>query len=305
MDYSSLVITQTEEYISFVLKEDSFSTLEYKVLMNLEKGDFLPAYQMKQNGRQQLLYAIPGSFHTLESIGYSLEPKMIFYVLDSIDRLCSEIENNGFLKIEHLDMNPKHIVLDMNSGKIQMIYLPVNSNETVMLNKEKLLRELALNLVFHNVNLNVSTRMQRLHADLMDHCISFPMIMEKIHSGMYEKEMYFDEKGTMVVKQHTPEGKRSPYLVMLENQMRLEINRSDYVLGKSRDMADGVICNHSAVSRRHCRIITEKGRCYIQDMGSKNGTYVNNRFLLGNEKVELHNGDRVRLAECDLIFYEG
>lgn len=61
MDNTSLVITQTEEYISFVFDEDSLSTLEYKVLMNLEKGDFLSAYLMKQNGRQQLLYVIPGS----------------------------------------------------------------------------------------------------------------------------------------------------------------------------------------------------------------------------------------------------
>lgn len=305
MDNTSLVITQTEEYISFVFDEDSLSTLEYKVLMNLEKGDFLSAYLMKQNGRQQLLYVIPGSFHTLETIGCSLEPKMLFYVIDTIDRLCMEIESNGFLKIEHLDMNLRHIVLDMNSGKIQMIYLPVINNVTVMLNKDSILREMAKELVAHNVNLRVSTRIQQLHTDLMDSRIAFSLILEKIRSGAYDKEMYFDEKGTMVVKQQTAPGKRIPYLVVVENQMRLEINRPDYVLGKSRDMADGIIYNHSAVSRKHCRIIEEKGCYYIQDLGSTNGTYVNDRYIMENARVRLHNEDRIRLAECDLIFYEG
>ncbi|MBO5284236.1 MAG: FHA domain-containing protein [Lachnospiraceae bacterium] len=305
MDHTSLVVTQTEEYISFVFDEDSLSTLEYKVLMNLEKGDFLPAYLMKQNGRRQLLYVIPGASHTLESVGYSLEPKLLFYVIDAIDRLCMEIENNGFLKTEHLDMNLKHMVLDTNSGKLQMIYLPVSSNATVMLNKDSALRELAKELVSHNVNLKVSTRIQQLHADLMDNRISFTVILEKIRTGAYERETYFDEKGTIVVKQQTGGVRKIPYLVVLENQMRLEINRPEYVLGKNRDMADGVIYNHTTVSRKHCRVIEEKGHYYIQDLGSKNGTYVNDRYLMGDEKVELHNGDRVRLAECDLIFYAG
>lgn len=307
MDNMSLLVTQTEEYISYVLDEDSLSTLEYKVLMNLEKGDFLPAYRMKLNGRQQLLYIIPGSFHTLESVGNSLEPKLLFYVIDTIEKLCREIENNGFLKIEHLDMNLKHIVLDMNNGKLRMIYLPVCINTTVMLNKDSALRELAKELVSLNVNRKASTRIQQLYADLMDKQIGFDQIIEKIRTGAYEKEMYFDEKGTLFVGQlqQTPEIKRGAYLIVSENQMRLEINRPNYVLGKNRDMVDGVIYNHNAVSRKHCMIIEENGRYYIQDLGSKNGTYVNDRYVNGNEKVELHQGDRVRLAECDLVFYEG
>lgn len=308
MEYSSLTVTQTEEYIGFVFEEDALSVLEYKVLMNLEKGSFLPAYQMRQNGRLQLLYTIPGTFHTLQPLVHSLEPKMLFYVIEAIDRICMEVENNGFLKLEHLDMNPDHIVLDVNSGRLQMIYLPVSGSiGTMMLNRDNILRELFREMVSHNINLKVSTRVQKLYADLNDHHIGLWQIMEKLHTGAYGQNGYFDNKDTVPVDVpgRPQTSGNNPYLILLENQMRLEIRGTGCVLGKDPGSADGVIYNHNAVSRRHCMILNEKGSCYIQDLDSKNGTYVNEQYVPAGAKVALHGGDRIRLAECDLIFYEG
>lgn len=308
MEYSSLTVVQTEEYISAVFEEDALSVLEYKVLMNLEKGSFLPAYQMRQNGRIQLLYMIPGSFHTLQPLAHSLEPKLLFYVIEAIDRICAEVENNGFLKLEHLDMNPNHIVLDMGSGKLQMIYLPVSGSiGTMLLNKDSILRELFKELVSHNINMKVSTRVRQLYEDLLDQRIGMWQIMEKIHTGAYERKSYFDDKGSILV---TPPGQTqpagaNPYLILVENQMRLDIRGTSYILGKDQSRADGVIYNHNAVSRQHCVIVHENGTFYIQDLNSKNGTYVNEQYVPAGARTVLHNGDRIRLAECDLIFYEG
>ena len=284
MESSSITVTQTEEYISVVFDEDALSVLEYKVLMNLEKGSFLPAYQMRQNGRMQLLYTIPGNFHILQPLAHSLEPEMLFYVIEAIDRICTEVENNGFLKLEHLDMNPDHIVFDTGSGRLQMIYLPVSGSiGTMMLNKDSILRELFKELTAHNINMKVSTRVQQLYEDLSDQGISLWQIMEKIRTGSHE-------------------GK--PHLILVENQMRMDICSTSFILGKDPDRANGIIYNHSTVSRRHCVILHENGGYYIQDLGSKNGTYVNGQYVSAGNKAALHDGDRIRLAECDLIFCE-
>lgn len=307
MEASSLTVTQTEEYISVVFNEEAMSVLEYKVLMNLEKGSFLPAYQMRQNGRLQMLYIIPGSFHILQPLAHSLEPKLLFYVIEAIDRICREVENNGFLKLEHLDMNPEHIVLDTGSGRLQMIYLPVSGSiGTMILNKDNILRELFKELTAHNINMKVSTRVQRLYEDLSDHGISLWQIMENIHTGAYERKLYFDEKGTMLVDApgQAQDPKGSPYLILVENRIRMDIRGTSFILGKDPSRANGIIYNHNAVSRQHCVILYEDGGYYIQDLSSKNGTYVNGQYVSVGSRVSLHDGDRIRLAECDLIFCE-
>lgn len=308
MEYSSLIVTQTEEYISAVFDEEALSVLEYKVLMNLEKGSFLQAYQMRRNGRLQLLYIIPDAFHTLQSLAHSLEPKLLFHVIEAIDRICTEVENNGFLRLEHLDVNPDHIILDINSGRLQMIYLPVSGSiGTMPLNRDSILRELFKELVNHNINMKVSVQVQQLYEDLLDQRIRLWQVMEKIHMGAYNNERYFDEKDTVPVSApvQIQTVVHNPYLILEENRMRLEIHGTDYVLGKDPNRADGVIYNHNTVSRQHCVILHENDNYYIQDLNSKNGTYVNEQYVPAGIKTALHDGDRIRLAECNMIFYEG
>ena len=87
--------------------------------------------------------------------------------------------------------------------------------------------------------------------------------------------------------------------------MRLDIHCTDYVMGKEQIRDDGVNYNHNTVSRQHCVILHENDNYYIQDLNSKNGTYVNDQYVPVGIKTALHDGDRIRLAECNMIFYEG
>lgn len=207
-------------------------------------------------------------------------------------------------------MNPEHIVLDAGSGRLQMIYLPVSGSiGTMMLNKDSILRELFKTLTVHNINMKVSTRVQRLYEDLSDQGVSLWQIMEKIHTGAYERKQYFDEKGSILVNAPNAPGQAQsaagrPYLILTENQRRMDISGTSFVLGKDPGRVNGIIYNHSAVSRQHCVILRENGGCYIQDLGSKNGTYVNGQYVSVGSRVALHDGDRIKLAECDLIFCE-
>jgi pSer/pThr/pTyr-binding forkhead associated (FHA) protein len=54
-----------------------------------------------------------------------------------------------------------------------------------------------------------------------------------------------------------------------------------------------------AISRRHARIFRHEGALFIQDLNSKNGTFVNNHKVA---QSELHDGDRIALATIVLIF---
>jgi DNA-binding winged helix-turn-helix (wHTH) protein len=64
---------------------------------------------------------------------------------------------------------------------------------------------------------------------------------------------------------------------------------------------DGVIAIPSSkASRRHARIVVSSGNAVIEDLGSRNGTKVNDAVIEG--PVELKNGDRIRVGPAVLVF---
>jgi hypothetical protein len=59
------------------------------------------------------------------------------------------------------------------------------------------------------------------------------------------------------------------------------------------------------VSRQHARIIADAGGYFIEDLGSANGSYLNDRRLPPGVPTRLRNGDRVRIGKAQLNFILG
>lgn len=59
------------------------------------------------------------------------------------------------------------------------------------------------------------------------------------------------------------------------------------------------------VSRQHARIISDAGGYFIEDLGSANGSFVNDRRLPAGVPTRLRNGDRVRIGKVQLNFILG
>ncbi len=63
-----------------------------------------------------------------------------------------------------------------------------------------------------------------------------------------------------------------------------------------------MVLQDAGVSRKHVRISDRLGRFYVQDLGSANGTLVNDTPLSGER--ELRNGDRIALGPVEFVFKE-
>ena len=57
------------------------------------------------------------------------------------------------------------------------------------------------------------------------------------------------------------------------------------------------------VSRKHAKVVFDEGDFYVTDMGSTNGTWVNDRYVNMDDMVKLTAGDLLRLGH--LIIYVG
>jgi DNA-binding winged helix-turn-helix (wHTH) protein len=82
------------------------------------------------------------------------------------------------------------------------------------------------------------------------------------------------------------------------NRRTIVLLDGENVIGRDPDVA--VRIEAPGVSRRHARILAEGGRFVLEDLKSKNGTYLRDVRL--SPSAELADGDEVRLGQTLLVF---
>lgn len=70
---------------------------------------------------------------------------------------------------------------------------------------------------------------------------------------------------------------------------------SELVIGREPRGTDGLFVVHDPdISRLHCRVFREQGALYLEDLNSRNHTYLNGRMVL--EPQLLNNGDIISMG---------
>jgi pSer/pThr/pTyr-binding forkhead associated (FHA) protein len=69
------------------------------------------------------------------------------------------------------------------------------------------------------------------------------------------------------------------------------------VIGRAPDAT--IQCDAAGVSRHHARILVSKGDVTLEDLGSKNGTYLRSERITS---ARLSDGDEIRLGTATLTF---
>jgi len=69
------------------------------------------------------------------------------------------------------------------------------------------------------------------------------------------------------------------------------------VLGRDSEKVD-ITVKSKGVSRRHAALSWEKNRIILEDLGSTNGTFLNDERI--SDPVEVHHGDRIKLGDLVL-----
>jgi DNA-binding winged helix-turn-helix (wHTH) protein len=90
----------------------------------------------------------------------------------------------------------------------------------------------------------------------------------------------------------------TPPFRLLHGAKELPLGEGENVIG--RDPAVHVSIDDASVSRHHARIVVDGFSARLEDLGSKNGTYVHNRRVEG--AIALRDGDAIRLGSVALVF---
>jgi len=95
-----------------------------------------------------------------------------------------------------------------------------------------------------------------------------------------------------------PEPDAEPRYCLRFGGRELPLDRAETLIGRAEGCE--VVVNEGLVSRKHARILLERGRAYIEDLGSANGTFVNQARLHG--RTLLFPGDHVFVGTCEIEF---
>jgi FHA domain len=96
-----------------------------------------------------------------------------------------------------------------------------------------------------------------------------------------------------------------------QGEPRLIVERAPgHTPGMEYDVGDGAILGRGDqaeirlddpfASSRHARLVRQGGLVVLEDLGSTNGTYLNEELLSGPQP--LHQGDRVRIGDSEFMF---
>ena len=85
---------------------------------------------------------------------------------------------------------------------------------------------------------------------------------------------------------------------------KIPLERCSTIIGRGgSDQHCDIVIEERQVSRQHTEIFLDRGRYYLRDLGSKNGTYLNGQLV--EHEAELHDDDEIHIALSERIRFIG
>ena len=123
-----------------------------------------------------------------------------------------------------------------------------------------------------------------------------PMSQKNNYAESETTVLSMDQNSSQATSQMSPKG----LLYFVQTQQSVTIEKDEFKIGKNAGMVDYVIGNDTSVSRQHAVIQRRNGQFFVTDLGSTNGTFVNEKRISGT--VQLQDGDNIRYADVISVF---
>ena len=271
---------QNSQNVTYLINDDSlFMLTGYKVLKSQTTSGFIKCAKLLHNGKIKLVYFTSGQ-RTLESIMPSLNADTFLPVLKEFLSIILEINNNGFLYCQNLDLSLDKIFIDQSNLTANLIYLQLNSQPVEFAVFENKLRKKIIQLISSAPSLKASG-LGQVCAELSNTSGSMSNLYEFISDAIQPELMFSAMDDT--------------------TRAEFRIKKPEFLIGRNASCVDGVLGANRAFGRVHCKIVFQRGSYGIVDLGSINGTYVNESLIAPQETRPIKNGDVVRIADSSFL----
>lgn len=301
IDAKAITELNCKDNFSYVLSENTvFLLTEYKVLQNQGNDTFIRCMKMTYNGKLQLYYIATG-YKPFQTILSSIDSANYIKIVANILSNVINVKNNGFLSCQNLDISFDKIFVDPSNLQVRLVYLPITKRAFDSYSSFE--NELRTSLIkqINNISSLKSGRLEQFVTDLSDGSLSLDDLFNKI-KGIKPAKSINPPKDKNIETNILSNANGSIFRIVALNapsHFEINVNKDEFILGRSAATADGAITYNKAIGRTHCKITKSGGQYFITDLTSANGTYLNKARLAPNQPKAIKNNDIIRLANSD------
>lgn len=99
--------------------------------------------------------------------------------------------------------------------------------------------------------------------------------------------------------------KTGPYFLLVNDEIteRVYITKSNFIIGRLGNECDYVI-NNNTIGKVHLKVVKDNDAVYIEDLHSKNGTYINEKRMESGQLYKVEENFRIKISNVVLTFRE-
>lgn len=304
--------------------EESLDQIGYKVLQNTSGASLLCGYKSGYNGRVKITYEI-SKYTSLDGLLAQLSFEQLCAILCDLLAVVEQVYDIGFLQYENVSLKPEDIFIGCNRLKVLLLYFPVKARGKLESRAEfenRLRQE--VHKLLHGSQWITQARVHMLD-DAFQSGASLRELRHQIQEGFFCKSSQQEQNNPPPPPAPAPpagEQKNPGFFQKLFGKkagrdsrgagftlvgvgtpepISIRILGAELVLGKNPQLGAGAIMFNRTISRRHCAIRVQGNACFLTDLGSANGTFINNNRLTPQVAYPVHVGDRIRLANSEFM----
>lgn len=255
-----------QHVVYMVPPEQQIDEVLYRQLQTIP--GLLPCTIVRWNGQQSLVFMT----HDKEPVNRSRHKRQsLVTLLECVERVLHDTS----LKVTHLSLLAEDVWADTQTGDVALVYCE--------------LLEATTQEIFGKC-------LQQRVSELCDYAM---------HQLLTDWFLLSGEQALNGIRQVIELLSRRVYVLeSLQGDVPFcwHISKREiFVIGKSVH-ANGCLASRQSVSHIHCRLQYDRQSWWIEDLGSINGTFVNETGLLPFHKQRIHVGETIRIADvpCQL-----
>lgn len=307
--------------------EECLDQIGYKVLQNAAGASLLCGYKSLYNGKVKLTYEI-SKYASLAALLPQLTYEQLTGILCDLLSVVEQVYDIGFLQYENISLQADDIFLNTTNYKVSLLYFPVKTHGELESRAEfeQRLRQEVHKLIYASP-LITQARMHRLD-DAFQSGARLCELKHQLQDGLFTSGRDTDP-GSLPPERPSDAGsgrqerapglwqrlfgqrkgaRRAALLLVGEGTpepVSIRLTGGEQLVGKNPQLGQGAILFNRTISRRHCKFIVGDDGCFLVDLNSANGTFLNEARLTPQVPYPVKPGDKIRLANSRFLLTQG
>ena len=263
-------------------KQEQVNPMELDIVQKREIPTLLPIQLISSFSGIKLRFTITQEVRIIDYLSSGITFGQFLQAVRQIVKTILACQARG-ISVNNLELEDSFLFLDFQTKRARLLYWPITS---VTEDVDLVGFFIRLGSRYYRAN-RQDGQNRREYLDLFNSRAVFDAQrfdgqLEQLQKKWLEalrkqerRERWDRKKELPGMEQLLNESSRTPYLLRVSTNTRIELNKFPFIIGREPGACDYVLEQNNYVSRQHLRLLQQRGRVYLQDGGTRNGTMVN------------------------------